>query len=88
MQNDAGGIFTILLVKSTLTGGRAGYLSFRLKKNSSSNYAGVPHLEGWGCERGAVCCSPGAMTAADETSCYRLAVNVAPERAGDGASVA
>ena len=33
-----------------------------------SNDAGVPHLGGWGCELGAVCCSPGAMMAVDETS--------------------
>jgi len=32
-----------------------------------SNDAGVPHLGGWGCEQGAVCCSPGAMMAVDET---------------------
>ncbi len=32
-----------------------------------SNYAGVLHLAGWGCEPGAVCCSPGAMMAMDET---------------------
>ena len=33
----------------------------------TSNCAGVPHLGGWGCEQGAVCCSPGAMIAVDET---------------------
>jgi len=36
------------------------------KDGIPSNYAGVPHLAGWGCELGAVCCSPGAMIAADE----------------------
>jgi hypothetical protein len=38
-----------------------------MDRSSRSNSAGVPHLEGWGCEPGAVCCSPGAMMAVDET---------------------
>lgn len=33
----------------------------------NANCAGVPHLEGWGCEPGAGCCSAGAMIAGDET---------------------
>lgn len=32
-----------------------------------SNPARVPHLEEWGCEQGAGCCSSGAMMAVDET---------------------
>lgn len=36
-------------------------------ETSVSNCAGVLHLAGWGCELGAVCCSPGALMAVDAT---------------------